>query len=219
LGGNLRYCRATCCCSALQEQPSRARALSPQPWRLMSRFTGRAPTISERQRLISGHDKGRQRPIVCKVVGATSGCSRFQQTHLADRLYARIPAWLRLEGSHSPYKGVEVIPATKLDSIRAAWSVGDRLGALRIAARFFDRSGTTKAFKRGMDAHNNPEFYRQLGKGSGFVAQNCAGIASAQIQFVTFPPRQWPGICLISIHEHRSTVPRTSFASRVCACR
>ena len=96
--------------------------------------------------------------------GATLGRSRSQQTHLADRLYARIPARLRLEGSHSPYKGVEVIPATKLDSIRAAWAAGDRLGALRIAARFFDRSGATKAFKRGMTAHNNPGFYRQLGK-------------------------------------------------------
>jgi hypothetical protein len=36
--------------------------------------------------------------------------------------------------------------------------------ALRIAARFFDRSVDTKTFKRGMDAHNNPDFYRQLGK-------------------------------------------------------
>jgi hypothetical protein len=35
---------------------------------------------------------------------------------------------------------------------------------LRIAARFFDRSAATKAFKRGMDAHNNPQFYQQLGK-------------------------------------------------------
>jgi hypothetical protein len=35
---------------------------------------------------------------------------------------------------------------------------------LRIAARFFDRSAATKAFKRGMDAHNHPQFYRQLGK-------------------------------------------------------
>jgi hypothetical protein len=35
---------------------------------------------------------------------------------------------------------------------------------LRIAARFFDRSADTTAFKRGMDAHNNPSFYRQLGK-------------------------------------------------------
>jgi hypothetical protein len=95
---------------------------------------------------------------------------------------SRIPAWLRVEGSHSPYKGVEVIPATKLDSIREAWAAGDRLGALRIAARFFDRSGATKAFKRGMDAH------KQLSatwEGSGFAAQNRAGIASPQIQFVT----------------------------------
>jgi hypothetical protein len=36
--------------------------------------------------------------------------------------------------------------------------------ALRIAARFFDRSSDTKIFKRGIDAYNNPDFYRQLGK-------------------------------------------------------
>ena len=33
----------------------------------------------------------------------------------------------------------------KTDKIRAAWAVGDRIGALRIAARFFDRSGDTNA--------------------------------------------------------------------------
>ena len=38
------------------------------------------------------------------------------------------------------------------------------IGALRIAARFFDRSAETKTFKRGMAAHNNPGFYRQLGQ-------------------------------------------------------
>jgi hypothetical protein len=59
---------------------------------------------------------------------------------------------------------VKVTPTPKTDRIRAAWAVGDRIGALRIAARFFDRSEATKAFKRGMDAHNNPEFYRQIGK-------------------------------------------------------
>ena len=53
---------------------------------------------------------------------------------------------------------------SKTGKIRAAWATGDRIGALRIAARFFDRSDATKAFKRGMDAHNNPQFYRQLGK-------------------------------------------------------
>jgi hypothetical protein len=56
-----------------------------------------------------------------------------------------------------------VILTTKTDQIRTAWSAGDRIGALRIAAQFFDRSAATKTFKRGMDAHNNPGFYRQLG--------------------------------------------------------
>jgi len=52
----------------------------------------------------------------------------------------------------------------KTDQIRAAWHAGDRIGALRIAARFFDRSTDRKIFKRGMAAYNNPDFYRQLGK-------------------------------------------------------
>jgi hypothetical protein len=52
----------------------------------------------------------------------------------------------------------------KVDKIRTAWAAGDRIGALRIAAHFFDRSAATLTFKRGMDAHNNPSFYEQLGK-------------------------------------------------------
>jgi hypothetical protein len=52
----------------------------------------------------------------------------------------------------------------KTDKIRTAWASGDRIGALCIAARFFDRSADTLTFKRGLDAHNNPGFYRQLGK-------------------------------------------------------
>ena len=52
----------------------------------------------------------------------------------------------------------------KVDKIRVAWVAGDRIGALRIAARFFDRSTATKTFKRGMAAHNHPGFYRQLGQ-------------------------------------------------------
>jgi len=52
----------------------------------------------------------------------------------------------------------------KTDQIRAAWAAGNRIAALRIAARFFDRSTDTKTFKRGIDAYNNPDFYRQLGK-------------------------------------------------------
>jgi hypothetical protein len=52
----------------------------------------------------------------------------------------------------------------KTDQIRAAWGNGDRIGALRIAAQFFDRSDTTKTFQRGIDAHHHPQFYRQIGK-------------------------------------------------------
>jgi hypothetical protein len=52
----------------------------------------------------------------------------------------------------------------KIDQIRDAWNSGNQIGALRIAAQFFDRSADTKTFKRGMDAHNNPAFYRQIGK-------------------------------------------------------
>jgi len=52
----------------------------------------------------------------------------------------------------------------KTDQVRDAWAAGDRIGALRIAARFFDRSAATKTFQRGMDAYNHPQFYRQLGK-------------------------------------------------------
>ena len=51
---------------------------------------------------------------------------------------------------------------SKCGKICEAWASGDRISALRIAARFFDRSVDTQIFKRGMDAHNHPEFYRQL---------------------------------------------------------
>ena len=53
---------------------------------------------------------------------------------------------------------------SKTDQIRSAWAAGDQIGALRIAAQFFDRSAATKTFQRGMDANNHPGFYRQLGK-------------------------------------------------------
>jgi len=53
---------------------------------------------------------------------------------------------------------------SKTDKIRAAWAAGDQISALRIAARFFDRSDDTKTFKRAIAAHNNPDFYRPIGK-------------------------------------------------------
>jgi len=60
----------------------------------------------------------------------------------------------------------------KSDQIRAAWQTGDRIGALRIASRFFDRSMDTRTFKRGMDAYNNPGFYRQLGRDSEQIVRD-----------------------------------------------
>ena len=41
---------------------------------------------------------------------------------------------------------------SKTDQIRDIWAGGDQIGALRIAARFFDRSDDTFTFKRGMSA-------------------------------------------------------------------
>jgi hypothetical protein len=45
---------------------------------------------------------------------------------------------------------------SKCRKICEVWAGGDRIGALRIAARFFDRSVDTQIFKRGMDARNHP---------------------------------------------------------------
>jgi hypothetical protein len=53
---------------------------------------------------------------------------------------------------------------SKTDQIRTAWFRGDRIAALRIAARFFDLSEGTIAFKCGISAFNHPDFYRQIGK-------------------------------------------------------
>jgi hypothetical protein len=60
----------------------------------------------------------------------------------------------------------------KIDQIRSAWSAGDKIGALRIAARFFDRSDATLIFKRGMAAYNNPRFYHQMGKDPSQIVRN-----------------------------------------------
>lgn len=55
-------------------------------------------------------------------------------------------------------------PKSKTAQIREAWAAGDKIGALRIASKFTDQSGDTKAMQRGWDAHNNPDFYKQVGK-------------------------------------------------------
>jgi hypothetical protein len=53
---------------------------------------------------------------------------------------------------------------SKVEQIRDAWAVNNRIGALRIAAHFHDRSAETMIFKRGYDAYNHADFYCQLGK-------------------------------------------------------
>jgi hypothetical protein len=53
---------------------------------------------------------------------------------------------------------------SKTEIIRTTLDRGDWLSALRVASRFHDRSSDTLLFKRGFDAYQNPDFYRQLGK-------------------------------------------------------
>lgn len=53
---------------------------------------------------------------------------------------------------------------TKLSQLRAAWTAGDKLGALRIAARFPDLGAQKDAIQRGWDAAQRPDFYRQIKK-------------------------------------------------------
>jgi ribulose kinase len=53
---------------------------------------------------------------------------------------------------------------TKSQEIREALAAGDHVAALRTNAHFHDGSSETKAYKRGYDAYNHPDFYRQLGQ-------------------------------------------------------
>jgi hypothetical protein len=53
---------------------------------------------------------------------------------------------------------------SKTERIKIALANGDWLSALRTASRFHDRSADTLTFKRGFDAYQHPDFYRQLGK-------------------------------------------------------
>jgi hypothetical protein len=56
---------------------------------------------------------------------------------------------------------------SKSQNIRDALAAGDRIVALRIAAHFHDRSNDTLTYKRGLDAHNHPALYRQIGQEPG----------------------------------------------------
>jgi hypothetical protein len=53
---------------------------------------------------------------------------------------------------------------TKLDKLKATWAAGDRIGALRIAAKFPELGADAKAIKRAWEcAAGRGAFYLQLG--------------------------------------------------------
>ena len=85
-------------------------------------------------------------------------------------------------------------PKSKLSQIRAAWAAGDQIGALRIAANFFDRSDATKEFQRGWDAYNNPGFYRQIGKDPDALTR--AALETLRAKFDLAESRSWRTIAL-----------------------
>jgi hypothetical protein len=90
--------------------------------------------------------------------------------------------------------------SSKISKLRAAWVAGDRIGALRIAARFFDRSADTKSFKRGMNAHHYPGFYRQLGKNPDQLvadALETQGVSSCTVSRKTYNQHQGLARCAL----------------------
>lgn len=52
----------------------------------------------------------------------------------------------------------------QIADVQAAWEIGDRDGALRIASRLRGLGEYQDAIRRGWQAANRPDFYRQLGK-------------------------------------------------------
>ena len=98
--------------------------------------------------VVAGHEslRGSQKTYVDSRQGQTTG-----------KLGGFFGLMLRLLGATDGTAAM-----SKYSKICEAWVSGDHIGALRIAARFFDRSADTQIFKRGMDAHNHPNFYRQL---------------------------------------------------------
>lgn len=53
---------------------------------------------------------------------------------------------------------------SKLARLRAAWDAGNRLEALRIAARFPRLGAERETITRGWAAYTNPGFYREMGR-------------------------------------------------------
>jgi hypothetical protein len=58
--------------------------------------------------------------------------------------------------AESSRTGEEAAIKSKTQQIRDALAAGDQIGALRIAARYFDGSVDTKTFTRGIGTYNKP---------------------------------------------------------------
>lgn len=71
---------------------------------------------------------------------------------------------------------------SKVGQIREAWMRGDRIAALRVAAKFHDRSAETVAFKRGFDAMNHAAFYRQLGRDPDALVAEALNLLAAKFR-------------------------------------
>lgn len=52
----------------------------------------------------------------------------------------------------------------KIDLLRQAYAAGDKIGALRIAAKFPQLGSEKAVITRAWAAHTNPAFYAQMGK-------------------------------------------------------
>lgn len=72
-------------------------------------------------------------------------------------------------------------PQSKLAQLVSAWNGGDRIGALRIAAKFPRLDGDKEAITRAWAAHANPEFYRGIGKDPAQLIE--AGIDAMQRRY------------------------------------
>ena len=53
---------------------------------------------------------------------------------------------------------------TKLSKLKSAWESGNKLEALRIAAKFPQLGEEKTAIMQGWSAYQNPAFYREIGK-------------------------------------------------------
>ena len=70
---------------------------------------------------------------------------------------------------------------SKSEQIRQALNSGDDMAALRIAARFTDRSAETRLYQRAMSAVNHPGTYRQLGMDADALRRDA--VAALRLRF------------------------------------